>query len=47
LRCKVQKLTDDDLTTIEGHRVELDRKIQERYGSAKDEVEKRGFGICE
>jgi uncharacterized protein YjbJ (UPF0337 family) len=45
LRCKVQqqwgKLTDDDLTTIEGRRVELVRKIQERYGSAKDEVEKR------
>jgi uncharacterized protein YjbJ (UPF0337 family) len=27
--------------TIEGRRVELVRKIQGRYGSAKDEVEKR------
>ena len=45
MRCKVQqqwgKLTDDDLTTIEGRRVELVGKIQERYGSAKDEIEKQ------
>ena len=35
------KLTDDDLTTIEGRRVELVGKIQERYGIAKDEAEKQ------
>ena len=44
-RGKVQqqwgKLTDDDLTTIEGRRVELVGKIQERYGIAKDEAEKQ------
>ena len=45
LRGKAQqqwgKLTDDDLTTIEGRRVELVGKIQERYGIAKDEAEKQ------
>jgi uncharacterized protein YjbJ (UPF0337 family) len=41
LRGKVQQLTDDDLTTIEGRRVELVGKIQERYGIAKDEAEKQ------
>ncbi|MFZ1071697.1 MAG: CsbD family protein, partial [Methyloceanibacter sp.] len=45
LRGKVQqqwgKLTDDDLTTIQGRRVELVGKIQERYGIARDEAEKQ------
>jgi uncharacterized protein YjbJ (UPF0337 family) len=35
------KLTDDDLTVVEGRRVELVGKIQERYGIAKDEAEKQ------
>ena len=40
-REKWGKLTDDDLTRIEGRRVELVGKIQERYGIAKDEAEKQ------
>jgi uncharacterized protein YjbJ (UPF0337 family) len=34
------KLTDDDLTTINGKRDQLEGKIQERYGIAKDQVRK-------
>ncbi len=34
------KLTDDDMTVIEGKRDQLVGKIQERYGYAKDEAEK-------
>ena len=34
------KLTDDDMTMIEGKRDQLVGKIQERYGYAKDEAEK-------
>ena len=34
------KLTDDDLTTIEGRRDQLEGKIQQRYGYAKDQVRK-------
>ena len=32
------KLTDDDLTTNNGRRDQLEGKIQERYGYAKDRV---------
>jgi uncharacterized protein YjbJ (UPF0337 family) len=32
------KLTDDDLTAINGRREELEGKIQQRYGLAKDQV---------
>ena len=32
------KLTDDDLTVINGRRDQLEGKIQERYGTAKDQV---------
>jgi len=35
------KLTDDDLTHIEGRRDELLGRVQERYGIAKDEAEKQ------
>ena len=35
------KLTDDDLTVVQGRRTELVGKIQERYGVAKDEAEKQ------
>jgi uncharacterized protein YjbJ (UPF0337 family) len=35
------KLTDDDITTINGKRDQLAGKIQERYGIAKDAAEKQ------
>jgi uncharacterized protein YjbJ (UPF0337 family) len=34
------KLTDDDLTVVEGRRDELIGRLQERYGYAKDEAER-------
>ena len=34
------RLTDDDLTTIGGRKEQLEGKIQERYGYAKDQVRK-------
>jgi uncharacterized protein YjbJ (UPF0337 family) len=34
------KLTDDDLTAINGRRDQLEGKIQERYGVAKDQARK-------
>jgi len=34
------KLTDDDMTVIEGKRDQLVGKIQERYGYGKDQAEK-------
>ena len=34
------KLTDDDVSMIEGKRMELAGRLQERYGIAKDEAEK-------
>jgi uncharacterized protein YjbJ (UPF0337 family) len=34
------KLTDDDLSGINGRRDQLEGKIQERYGYAKDQVRK-------
>ena len=34
------KLTDDDLDTVAGKRDQLEGKIQERYGIAKDQVRK-------
>ncbi len=33
------KLTDDDLTVIEGKRDQLVGRVQERYGIAKDKAE--------
>ena len=35
------KLTDDDLDVVAGRREQLEGKIQERYGIAKDEAEKQ------
>ncbi len=35
------KLTDDDITQINGNRDVLEGKLQERYGIAKDEVKKQ------
>jgi uncharacterized protein YjbJ (UPF0337 family) len=34
------KLTDDDLTAINGSREQLEGKLQARYGYAKDQVKK-------
>ena len=38
---KWAKLTDDDLTFIDGKREQLLGRVQERYGIAKDEAEKQ------
>ena len=35
------KLTDDELTQIEGNRDKLIGKVQEKYGLAKEEAEKQ------
>ena len=40
VKAKWGKLTDDDLTAINGRREELEGKIQERYGIAKDKARK-------
>ena len=40
MKGKWGKLTDDDLTVINGRRDQLEGKIQERYGLAKDQVKK-------
>lgn len=44
LKGKIQqkwgKLTDDDLTVINGKRKELIGKVTERYGIAKEQAEK-------
>jgi uncharacterized protein YjbJ (UPF0337 family) len=37
---EVGKLTDDDLTQINGKREQFEGKIQQRYGLAKDQVRK-------
>jgi uncharacterized protein YjbJ (UPF0337 family) len=35
------KLTDDDLDVVAGRRAQLAGKIQERYGIAKEDVERQ------
>lgn len=35
------RLTDDDLTVIEGHRDELVGRIQKSYGITKEEAERQ------
>jgi uncharacterized protein YjbJ (UPF0337 family) len=40
VKAKWGKLTDDDLTVINGRREQLEGKIQEHYGLAKDQVRK-------
>jgi putative transposase len=37
---KVGKLTDDDLSVINGNRGQLEGRIQQRYGYAKDQVKR-------
>jgi len=41
------KLTDDDLTRINGKREELVGRIQERYGLAKEQAEKELEDFCQ
>jgi uncharacterized protein YjbJ (UPF0337 family) len=40
VKTKWGKLTDDDLTAINGKREQLEGKLQERYGFAKDQAQK-------
>jgi uncharacterized protein YjbJ (UPF0337 family) len=40
VKAKWGKLTDDDLDVINGRREQLEGKIQERYGVARDLVRK-------
>lgn len=40
VKSKWGKLTDDDMTVIAGKRDQLAGKLQQRYGYAKDQVEK-------
>jgi len=37
---KWAKLTDDDLTAINGQREQLEGRLQQRYGYAKDQARK-------
>ncbi|MFA6209018.1 MAG: CsbD family protein [Candidatus Obscuribacterales bacterium] len=46
VKAKWGKLTDDDMTVIEGKRDELAGKIQERYGMAKEAAEKELDEFC-
>lgn len=41
LKTQWGKLTDDDVTEINGNREVLEGKLQERYGYAKDEVKRQ------
>ena len=41
LKSRWGKLTDDDLDVIDGQKDQLVGKVQERYGIAKDEAQKR------
>jgi len=40
-RQKWGKLTNDDLNLVEGKRIELIGRIQERYGVQRDEAERQ------
>jgi uncharacterized protein YjbJ (UPF0337 family) len=40
VKTKWGKLTDDDLTAINGKREQLEGKLQQRYGIAKDQARK-------
>ena len=41
------KLTDDDLTRIDGRREELEGILQERYGVAKEDANRQIDEFCE
>jgi uncharacterized protein YjbJ (UPF0337 family) len=47
LREKWGKLTDDDLESIAGRREQLIGRLQERYGIAREEAEKRANEFVE
>jgi uncharacterized protein YjbJ (UPF0337 family) len=38
IKTKWGKLTDDDLTLVNGRREQLEGKIQERYGQSRDQI---------
>ena len=40
------KLTDDDLTQLEGKSEQLAGKLQERYGLARDEADRQATDFC-
>ena len=40
IKQKWGKLTDDDLNVIEGRREQLEGKLQQRYGFAKEQIHK-------
>ena len=40
VKSKWAKLTDDDLTEINGRRDQLEGRLQKRYGYAKDQARK-------
>ena len=40
------KLTDDDLTQLEGHSERLAGKIQEHYGLAREDAERQAKEFC-
>jgi uncharacterized protein YjbJ (UPF0337 family) len=46
VKSKWGKLTDDDMTVLEGKREELAGRIQERYGCAKEQAEKELADFC-
>lgn len=41
------KLTDDDVTTINGQKEQLAGKLQERYGYTKDQIKKEIDNFCD
>ncbi|MBI5172265.1 MAG: CsbD family protein [Candidatus Melainabacteria bacterium] len=41
LKAKWGKLTDDDMTQINGKREELSGRLQKQYGQSKEEAEKQ------
>ena len=45
VKAKWGKLTADDLTAINGRREELEGKIQQRYGIAKDQARNMTIGL--
>tara|TARA_R110001583_G_scaffold161065_1_gene312973 strand:- start:2314 stop:2517 length:204 start_codon:yes stop_codon:yes gene_type:complete len=45
VNAKWGKLTDDDLTEIDGKLEKFQGKMQEKYGMAKDEAEKEFYKI--
>lgn len=40
------KLTDDDLTQLQGHAERLAGKLEERYGLARDEAARQAKDFC-